>query len=88
MEIDRTLNYPETRIKCRFVYEEVRNYLIYLGYEIKVNEEEYYKLKNIQKIPAICPLKHGLKNIAIARLKKGDTCCIECGKEKSKKIWT
>ncbi len=83
-EIDETLFFPETRIKRRFVYNEVEKYLTYLGYEIKVNEEEYYQLENIHKIPAICSLKHGLRYIDLNRLKKGYPCCKECGQEKRK----
>ena len=85
VEINRSLYYPETRKKGKFIYEEVVKYLIYLGYEIKINEEEYYQLENNKKIPAICPLKHGIRNIYLNSLKKGGSCCRECGQEKYKK---
>ena len=81
--------FPTTRKKTpgkagmgRLIYSEVVKYLESLGYEIEITEEEYYELENIKKVPATCPEKHGICNVNIHHLKKGKTCCVECGKIK------
>ena len=69
----------------RYPYVEVVKCLESLGYIIQVTEEEYNKLKNSTKIPALCPLNHGLTHVSIRNLKLGQTCCKQCGREKAKK---
>ena len=69
----------------RYPYAEVVKCLESLGYIIQVTEEEYNKLKNSTKIPALCPLNHGLTHVSIRNLKLGQTCCKLCGFEKGKK---
>ena len=68
-------------------YSEIVKCLNSLGYIIQINEDEYWELKNYNKIPAICPHNHGVRYISIATLKKGGTCCKECGRLKAKKTY-
>ena len=66
-------------------YSEIVKCLESFGFVIQISEEEYNKLPNISKIPALCPANHGLTNVNIGELKRGSSCCRKCGHEKMKK---
>lgn len=66
-------------------YSEMVKCLESFGFIVQITEEEYMKLKSPIKIPALCPLNHGLVYVSISDLKRGSSCCQKCGFERMKK---
>ena len=67
-------------------YSEVIKLFEAKGYKIQITEEQY-KITKTEKIPSLCPGNHGLIFVNLAELKRGGSCCKECGKEKSKQTF-
>ena len=83
---DDTLPYFPVKIRGEDIpYSEIVKCLVSFGFIIQIDETEYLLLKNPNKIPAMCPLKHGIVNVSIDDLKRGSSCCQKCGIEKMKK---
>ncbi len=57
-------------------YSEVVEYLESINYKIMITESEYNGVK--YPIPVLCSRNHPVK-VRIYALKKGSTCCHECG---------
>ena len=83
---ERTPYFPVSTAKNkRPPYSEIVKCLESFGFVIQITEEEYNNLKDITKIPALCPGDHGLTNVNIGELRRGSSCCRKCGFEKMKK---